>query len=151
MPNWRAIRSWGIDATGRFVPWFICGDTAVSVGWVCMPTRCSLMTGVHTPVHGCIENGFSRYEHLLMLTDLLAEAGYHNIMVGKAHMGPVPDSFHVQRVTRGEKSRDVDDIYANFVRARLFEAVATLGSALAAHRQDVLISAAKLARMRGFR
>jgi arylsulfatase A-like enzyme len=83
-----------------------------------MPTRCSLMTGVHTPVHGCIENGFSRYNHLPMLTDLLDGAGYHNIMVGKAHMGPVPDSFHVQRVTRGEKSRDVDDMYADFIRAR---------------------------------
>ena len=23
---------------------------------VCMPTRCSLMTGVHTPIHGCIES-----------------------------------------------------------------------------------------------
>jgi arylsulfatase A-like enzyme len=76
------------------------------------------MTGVHTPVHGCIENGFSRYDHLPMLTDLLDEAGYHNIMVGKAHMGPVPDSFHVQRLTRGEKSRDVDDFYAESVRAR---------------------------------
>ena len=85
---------------------------------VCMPTRCSLMTGVHTPVHGCIENGFSRYEHLPMLTDLLDEAGYRNLMVGKAHMGPVPDSFHVQRLTQGEKNADVDDFYAEFIRAQ---------------------------------
>ena len=84
---------------------------------VCMPTRCSLMTGVHTPVHGCIENGFSRYDHLPMLTDLLDEAGYHNIMVGKAHMGPVPDSFHVQRLTHGEKNRDADDFYAELLAA----------------------------------
>jgi arylsulfatase A-like enzyme len=83
-----------------------------------MPARCSLMTGVHTQAHGCIENGFARYNHLPMLTDLLQEAGYHNIMVGKAHMGPVPDSFHVQRLTHGEKSADVDDFYADFIRAQ---------------------------------
>jgi arylsulfatase A-like enzyme len=85
---------------------------------VCMPARCSLMTGVHTHVHGCIENGFARYTHLPMLTDLLQVAGYHNIMVGKAHMGPVPDSFHVQRLTRGEKNADVDDFYGEFIRAQ---------------------------------
>jgi len=85
---------------------------------VCMPARCSLMTGVHTPVHGCIENGFSRYDHLPMLTDLLDQAGYHNIMVGKAHIGPVPGSFHVQRLMHGEKSRDADDFYGDLIRAQ---------------------------------
>ncbi|HEY9290597.1 MAG TPA: sulfatase-like hydrolase/transferase [Microlunatus sp.] len=80
---------------------------------VCMPARASLLTGTHTPVHGCIENGIDRREELITLPDLLAEVGYHNIMVGKAHFGgPVPASFHEQHVLAGEKGAEVDDEYA---------------------------------------
>jgi len=84
----------------------------------CMPTRCSLLTGVHAQVHGCIENGFERFEHLPTLPDLLAKAGYHNIMVGKTHFGPVPASFHVQRLVRGEKHGDNEDAYGEYIRAK---------------------------------
>ena len=62
---------------------------------VCMPARCSLLTGVHTPVHGCIENGMSRREHLVVFPDLLKTQGYTNIMVGKTHFGPIPESLDV--------------------------------------------------------
>ena len=43
---------------------------------VCGPTRCSLLTGLHTPVHGAIENGVRRREGLIAFTDRLKEAGY---------------------------------------------------------------------------
>ncbi len=92
-------------------------EQAHSSSPVCMPTRCSLMTGVHTHVHGCIENGFDRHPHLPMITDFLKETGYQTIMVGKSHFGPMPDSFDVQRITRGEKGTDSDDCYADFIRA----------------------------------
>lgn len=83
---------------------------------VCMPARCSLMTGLHTPIHGCIENGVERRNDVPFVTDFLAEAGYENIMVGKSHFGPVPDSFHTCRITQGEKSKDADDFYAEHIR-----------------------------------
>jgi len=85
---------------------------------VCMPARCSLMTGTHAHVHGCIENGFGRFDHLPMLPDLLKEKGYYNIMVGKTHFGPIPDSFDVSFCTKGEKNSEADDFYASFIRSK---------------------------------
>ncbi len=82
---------------------------------VCSPARCSLLTGVHTPIHGCIENGVERRTDLTTFPDLLKEQGYRTIMVGKTHFGPIPDSFDVQKVTGG-KSSDGDDIYAEFIK-----------------------------------
>jgi arylsulfatase A-like enzyme len=84
---------------------------------VCMPARCSILTGTHTPVHGCLENGIDPIAGLTPFTDLLAEAGYTNIMVGKTHFGAIPDSFHVQRILAGEKGKDVEDFYAEHLRA----------------------------------
>ncbi len=83
---------------------------------VCMPARCCLMSGLHTPIHGCIENGIQRRDDLPFMTDFLAEAGYINIMVGKAHFGPIPESFHVRHITKGEKGSDSDDFYAEHIR-----------------------------------
>ncbi len=83
---------------------------------VCMPARCSLLTGTHAFVHGCIENGFQRRTDLTVFPDLLKAAGYTTIMVGKTHFGPVPASFDVQHVLKGEKGADVDDFYAAHIR-----------------------------------
>ncbi|HLH74402.1 MAG TPA: sulfatase-like hydrolase/transferase [Chloroflexota bacterium] len=84
---------------------------------VCMPARVSLLTGVHTPVHGAIENGIERRTHLTVFPDLLKAQGYTNILVGKAHFGPVPASFDVQRVLQGEKNSGSHDFYAHHLRA----------------------------------
>ena len=56
---------------------------------VCMPARCSLLTGVHTPVHGCLENGVARHTQLKVFPDLLAPQGSTNVIVVKTHIGPV--------------------------------------------------------------
>lgn len=79
---------------------------------VCGPTRCSLLTGLHTPVHGAIENGVSRRADLITFTDRLKEAGYTNIMSGKTHFGPLPDSFDIDFSTSGGKRGDSGDIYS---------------------------------------
>ena len=62
---------------------------------VCMPARSCLLTGLHTPIHGAIENGTTRLNHFKTFPDLLKDQGYHNIMVGKTHFGAIPDSFDV--------------------------------------------------------
>ncbi|WP_134698598.1 sulfatase [Ammoniphilus sp. YIM 78166] len=82
---------------------------------VCMPARCSLITGLHTPVHGCIENGLNRRPDVVTLPDLLKEHGYYNIMVGKTHFGDIPSSFDVvHNVT--EKMIDASDSYAKHLK-----------------------------------
>lgn len=82
---------------------------------VCLPARSSLLTGVHTPVHGAIENGITRHDHLTVFPDLLAAAGYTNLMIGKTHFGPMPASFAVQCVV-GEKNSRLDDPYDDHLR-----------------------------------
>ena len=79
---------------------------------VCGPTRSSLLTGLHTPVHGAIENGVSPRPNLITFSDRLKEAGYTNIMSGKTHFGPLPDSFDIDFSTSGGKSGGTGDIYS---------------------------------------
>ena len=79
---------------------------------VCGPTRSSLLTGLHTPVHGAIENGVSPRPGLITFADRLKEAGYTNIMSGKTHFGPLPDSFDIDFSTSGGKSGGTGDIYS---------------------------------------
>jgi len=73
---------------------------------VCQPARCSLLTGVHTPTHRCIENAISRRTDLTVFPDLLKERGYFNIIVGKTHFEPVPESFNVQKVINMKGGKD---------------------------------------------
>jgi len=87
---------------------------------VCSPARSCLLTGVHTPVHGCTENGIDRRTDMLTFPDLLKEQGYTNIMVGKTHFGPVPESFQVQKVLEGGKKDDADDFYGKHIRSHGF-------------------------------
>ncbi|MBS11345.1 MAG: hypothetical protein CME19_07070 [Gemmatimonadetes bacterium] len=83
---------------------------------VCGPTRCSLITGVHPPIHGAIENGISRREDLAVFPDALAEAGYTNIMVGKTHFGDLPESFGIDFSMTGSSRAQGEDLYTTHLK-----------------------------------
>lgn len=82
----------------------------------CMPARCSLLSGLHTPLHGCIENGVNRYEDMPVFTDCLKELGYCTIMVGKTHFGSLPSSFDIHEIVKGEKNQVRNDDFSSFFR-----------------------------------
>lgn len=82
----------------------------------CMPARCSMLSGMHTPLHGCLENGVMRYPDMPVFTDALKKLGYHTVMVGKTHFGEVPDSFDVREIAIGEKNQIRNDDFSNLFR-----------------------------------
>jgi arylsulfatase A-like enzyme len=93
---------------------------AHSAAPVCMPARCSIMTGLHTPLHGCLENGLERQGDAVFFTDTLKAAGYTTAMVGKTHFGPLPDSFDICYAAEGEKGAAADDCFGREMTRRGF-------------------------------
>lgn len=84
----------------------------------CMPARCSMISGLYPPLHGCMENGINRREDIPVFTDRLQELGYRTIMVGKTHFGHVPDSFEIREITGGEKGQVRNDDFSRlFLKA----------------------------------
>ena len=73
-----------------------------SVSPVCSPCRNSLLTGVHVPVHGVVENTVTPHKAgLTTYPDLLEKEGYYNLLIGKSHFSPMPKSFHYTNVHTG--------------------------------------------------
>jgi len=76
---------------------------------VCTPSRTSLLTGVHVPVHGVAENGLGSFDAAVLtpFVDVLAARGYATGLIGKAGFSPLPPSLHhVNLVGEGGESRD---------------------------------------------
>ena len=88
---------------------------------VCGPTRCSLITGVHPPIHGAIENGMKRREDLAVFPDALQQAGYTCIMSGKTHFGETPKSFTIDYSTSGSHNSRQEDMYTAALREQGYE------------------------------
>lgn len=82
---------------------------------VCGPTRCSLITGVHPPIHGAIENGITRREDLAVFPDALQEAGYTCAMIGKTHFGNTPESFTIDYSMTGSSRVKGEDLYTTYL------------------------------------
>ncbi len=55
---------------------------------VCMPNRATLMTGRLPSLHGVRRNGIPLARNETTFVQLLAQAGYRNALVGKAHFQP---------------------------------------------------------------
>jgi arylsulfatase A-like enzyme len=56
---------------------------------VCMPSRATMLTGLHPRTHGVIANGVALPEDSPNVARVLRqEAGYHTALIGKAHFDP---------------------------------------------------------------
>ena len=69
---------------------------AYTVSPVCSPSRTSVLTGVHIPIHGVYENGISKFDNVAFMTpyfDVLKNASYATALIGKTHFSPVPASI----------------------------------------------------------
>ena len=106
-------KSPGLDRMAREGVMFTQGHTTSPV---CGPTRCSLITGVHPPIHGAIENGISRREDLAVFPDALQEAGYTCAMIGKTHFGNTPASFTIDYSMTGSSRAQGEDLYTTHLK-----------------------------------
>lgn len=106
-------KSPGLDRMAREGVMFTQGHTTSPV---CGPTRCSLITGVHPPVHGAIENGINRREDLAVFPDALQEAGYTCAMIGKTHFGETPASFAIDYSMTGSSRAQGEDLYTTHLK-----------------------------------
>ena len=93
---------------------------------VCVPARCSLITGQYPHHTGCSDNAHPMPDDRPSLMDTLAGAGYRTHGIGKMHFRPDPHAlrgFHArERQEELGKARD-DDEYLRFLRAEGFDHV----------------------------
>jgi len=84
-PNLDRLATEGVRFTDSF-----------TVSPVCQACRTSLITGVHTPISGTIENSTGvRNPALFTYPDYLRTAGYRTILIGKTHFGDDTGVFDV--------------------------------------------------------
>lgn len=86
------------------------GDAYTSAP-ACAPARISLLTGLHTTVHGAVANGFLPYPDLPAYPELLRQSGYRTILAGKTHFYREPGCFDIEYET-GEKTSKRADAFA---------------------------------------
>lgn len=77
-------------------------ENAYTASPVCLPARCTWMTGLYPFTTGCCSNrmGRSLPRQLPNLFTCLKEAGYHTSMHGKCHFIPVPYPATKREVTQ---------------------------------------------------
>jgi arylsulfatase A-like enzyme len=67
-------------------------ERAYNQNTVCMPARCTILTGQYVRTHGVVANGVALPEDAPSIAGHLAEkAGYKTALVGKAHFEPAFD------------------------------------------------------------
>ena len=93
-----AINTPNLDAlaqAGAYHPYTYTGNS------VCMPARCSLLTGLYSHQHGIMNNRGDLNPHLPTLPQALKTLDYHTALIGKEHFfeGFI-DLSHVSETTR---------------------------------------------------
>ena len=98
-PNLDKLASEGVRFTDAF-----------AASPVCSPCRTSLLTGVHVPVHGVVENTIKPHKPgLTVFPDVLQGLGYTCFVIGKTHYDPVPESFVFKDVHNGNTDMRCDN------------------------------------------
>ena len=102
---------------------------AYTVSPVCSPSRTSVLTGVHVPIHGVYENGIVRYDHRDSITpyfDVLKAAGYDTALIGKTHFSPTPTSIdHLDAHTGNNDKRSETTAAEDFLETYLVDETMT--------------------------
>lgn len=96
---------------------------AYTVTPVCSPSRTSVLTGVHVPIHGVYENGIVQYDHRDSLTpyfDVLKRVGFDTALIGKTHFSPTPTTIdHLDAHTGNTDKRSETTAAEDFLETYL--------------------------------
>ncbi|MCH2205518.1 MAG: sulfatase-like hydrolase/transferase [Lentisphaerales bacterium] len=68
-----------LAAEGAYHPYAYTGNS------VCMPARCSILTGLYSHQHGIMNNRGDLNPNLPTMTQALQKQGYHTALIGKEH------------------------------------------------------------------
>jgi arylsulfatase A-like enzyme len=60
---------------------------------LCVPQRCSMISGLYPSVHGSSKNGIPLDKSLPVYPEILRQSGYQTFAAGKMHLGPISRGF----------------------------------------------------------
>jgi len=77
-------------------------DNAFVGNSICVPSRATMLSGVHSHVTGATTNADSLADDIEIFPPLLQEAGYQTAMIGKWHLKSEPRGFDYYEVLYGQ-------------------------------------------------